>query len=284
MISSQMYSGTDQLEICPIAQTNLQLWQQLQAAGYGDDALLIVGRAYQFAFKLFSGRFRASGKSFLAHLVGTASVLVHLKASATVIAAGLIHAAYDFGDFGGWHIFGITASKRHRLVREIGAEVESYVAGYSAMKWNPQTIPVIREQAPYFNEKDQLVLLIRLANELEEYLDLGLLYCGSKSQIYSGHQTGLVSEMAKLLGYPLLASALTSAQQAISSDRVLPGLVNPTGVSSLSLVVPYSCQRRLLPWLSSGLLGRVVRRALALRLTTEERNPSSPIISEGRAL
>lgn len=282
MLSSQMCLEEPRAHLCPVAQTNLQLWQQLQVAGYDSDELTLVGKTYRVAFTLFSGRFRASGKSFIAHLIGTASVLVHLKAPTPVIAAGLIHAAYDFGDFGGWRRLGLTPAKQRWLVGAVGTEVESYVASYSALIWNPKTIPSVRERMVKFREEERWVLLIRLANELEEYLDLGLLYCGSKSQIYSGHQTNLVADMARVLGYPTLAEALTEAQQAMMQAQVLPVLVNPTGIPNSSLVVPKSCQRKMLPWLSQSLLGRIIQR-LVNRTSTGVASSPVPVISKGHA-
>ncbi|NJL09588.1 MAG: hypothetical protein HC908_03475 [Calothrix sp. SM1_7_51] len=56
------------------------------------------------------------------------------------------------------------------------------------------------------SEIDRDVLLIRLANELEEYLDNGMLYCGaSKQTLYSNHAYNLVIEMAEKLGHNSLA-------------------------------------------------------------------------------
>ena len=61
------------------AQTNIQLLNQLHREGYSADDLHLVRVAYRFAMDLFSGQFRASGKTFIAHLVGTASVLGSLR-------------------------------------------------------------------------------------------------------------------------------------------------------------------------------------------------------------
>jgi len=260
--SSEFFSKCTPTSIGSIAQTNLQLWQQLQSAGYSNDDLKTVNKAYKFAIALFSGRFRASGKTFIAHLTGTASILAHLNASSSIVAAGLLHAAYDFGDFGGWNRRGVTTSKQIGLRQEVGIEVESYVAAYSALIWNYRTIPKIFHLLPQWELKQRSVLLIRLANELEEYLDLGLLYCGKKIEIYGSHQTDMVSEMASNLGFPALASALTSAQEAMTNGCVLPELVNPTGVNNSSLIVPYSCQKKFLAWLSQSLITRLIKGGL----------------------
>jgi (p)ppGpp synthase/HD superfamily hydrolase len=55
------------------AQTNLQLYRQLRDRTDADVAL--VAAAYELALSLFPRSFRATGKPFLCHLVGTASIL-----------------------------------------------------------------------------------------------------------------------------------------------------------------------------------------------------------------
>lgn len=62
-----------------IAQTNLQLYHQLQDANYSEQDLIFIHKAYNFATQLFTGFFRGSGKPFIAHLVDTASVLISLN-------------------------------------------------------------------------------------------------------------------------------------------------------------------------------------------------------------
>ena len=83
-----------------IAQTNLQLNNQLAAAGFKVHEIQAVDLAYGAAIRLFTGRYRANGKPFSAHLVGTASILARHGASMDVIVAGLFHAAYLQGEFG----------------------------------------------------------------------------------------------------------------------------------------------------------------------------------------
>jgi hypothetical protein len=108
------------------SQTNVQLYEQLVAAGFQLEELQTVKKAYGLAQKLFSAKFRGSGRPFLAHLVGTASILVRYGASLDVIVAGLLHSAYDFGDFGSG-MGGITAAKRRLLVSEVGSRSEALI-------------------------------------------------------------------------------------------------------------------------------------------------------------
>ena len=52
------------------AQTNLQLYEQMVAAGFQVEDIQIVKQVYVLAQKIFSAKFRGSGRPFLAHLVG----------------------------------------------------------------------------------------------------------------------------------------------------------------------------------------------------------------------
>src|SRR5690349_6606442 len=116
------------------AQTNIQLFNQLRQDAYSDGDLKLVRHAYELAMVLFSGRFQPSGKCFIAHVIGTASILAWLRLPAPVVAAGLLHNAYGNGDFGDGRK-GPTRSRRRRIRESLGPEVETYVAKFSALYW-----------------------------------------------------------------------------------------------------------------------------------------------------
>lgn len=73
------------------AQTNLQLFNQLRLNGYSNTELACIFNAYKLVVSLYTACFRPSGKTFIAHLVGTATILSFLRAPASVVAAGLLH-------------------------------------------------------------------------------------------------------------------------------------------------------------------------------------------------
>ncbi len=56
---------------------------------------------YSLAMHLFTARYRPSGKTFIAHVVGVASILAAHVGSIDLIRAGLPHSAHSEGDFGG---------------------------------------------------------------------------------------------------------------------------------------------------------------------------------------
>ena len=83
-----------------VAQTILQLSNQMLRLEYSDRDLGELRVTYDLARELFSGLFRPSGKTFIAHLIGTASILANCLTDIGVVKAGLMHAAYAGGDFG----------------------------------------------------------------------------------------------------------------------------------------------------------------------------------------
>jgi (p)ppGpp synthase/HD superfamily hydrolase len=203
------------------AQTNLQLFGQMRRAGYGDADLAAVRRAYDLAMRVFSSKYRGSGKPLLAHLVGTASVLVSLKAPVALVSAAVLHAAYIFGDFGDAR-GGATGAKRAALQEAAGADVERIISRYDALRWDSSSIAEIHAGIGSMAPGDRDVLLLRLANELEDHLDLGVLYCGNADERRSAVRAWLhlCVELANGLGQPRLAAEFERVFQEVLSDSV----------------------------------------------------------------
>ena len=124
------------------AQTNIQLFNQLHREGYRSAELETVVAAHELTTRLMTGQFRASGKTFIAHLVGTASILGSLHAPSPIVAAALLHAAYSAGDFGDDRL-GASDAKRAQLRSAVGDEVEDYVWRYHNLSWDDQTVRTV---------------------------------------------------------------------------------------------------------------------------------------------
>lgn len=203
------------------AQTNIQLFNQLLKAGYSRTDLVRVRKVYELAMDLFGGTFRASGKTFLAHAVGTASILGSLHARPEVIAAGLLHATYTYGEFEAARD-GIPDAKRRQVRDAVGREVEDLVARFAAFPWNRKSIPLIHGGLETLSPKYREILLVRLANELEDHLDLGVLYYGNARQrrIYIRSVLYRTVDMAKRIGFPDLGMSLREAFEAVASGWI----------------------------------------------------------------
>jgi (p)ppGpp synthase/HD superfamily hydrolase len=220
--ATTLLASDDQIVLPSPAQTNLGLYKQAHAAGYAPDELAWLRDCYEFATSLFSGHLRASGKPFLSHLVGTASTLAALRAPAVAVGAGLLHAAYSHGDFG------ITRRRnRHRRVRAaIGEAAEALVWRYYEQPWNPSEISRLCREHAGLSQTDRLVVLMRLANELDDNLDLAELQ-GHEDRAFRDSRDDFVA-LACAFGYPGLANALLAAYRdadegswaaALSLDR-----------------------------------------------------------------
>ncbi|HXW05841.1 MAG TPA: HD domain-containing protein [Vicinamibacterales bacterium] len=210
------------------AQTNLQLYSQLREAGYSEAELRLVRAGYDLAMRLFTASFRGSGKPLLAHLVGTASILASIRQSPSVVTAGLLHAAYALGDFGEGRL-GMTDAKRARVRAAVARDVEDLVARYTGFDWNRETIPAIRKRVGSLTPIERDVLVIRLANELEDHLDFGVLYCGNgeKRRDYIRSPLNQSVDMARELGLAELGSALEQAFRDTVAAELPAVLRNP---------------------------------------------------------
>ncbi len=201
------------LDVTRIAQTNVALFRQMHRLEYPQDALIVVRDAYELATALFTGRYRASGKPFLCHLVGTASVLASLRADAEVVAAGVLHAAYDTNPH-----TGMAASNRKRVRDVVGAATEQHVFAYSQFTWSVSSIRALAARGLSPEDTDKPIVLMRLANEVDDHLDDAMAYCApSRRKIDAGFENWI--EMAGQLGYAPLAEALRilRAEQANST-------------------------------------------------------------------
>jgi (p)ppGpp synthase/HD superfamily hydrolase len=203
------------------AQTNLQLYNQMRRAGYGERDLEAVHHAYELATRLFTGKYRGSGKPLLSHLVGTASVLCALGAPAKLLVAAVLHAAYIFGEFGDGRP-GATEDRRELIRRVVGSETEDLLARYHALEWRPPTIEALYARVDSMSPDECEVLLVRLANELEDHLDLGVLYCRNASQRREiiARSLHLCTRMASRLGYPTLAGEFNRVFDEVATSEV----------------------------------------------------------------
>jgi (p)ppGpp synthase/HD superfamily hydrolase len=236
-------TAQDRLGVAHIAQTHLQLFQQMRSKGYSEAELGRVGQAYLVATKLFANRFRPCGRPFVAHLVGSGAVLVWLKAPIHMVVAEMLHAAYQEGDFPN-SLEGMTPRKREDLRAAIGAEAEALVAAYTV---GSRSLTGLVASHARFNEMSPLerdVLLMQLANELDDYRDFaGNHAANADERIEVIRQCGQHQvEMAEWLGRPELAQALRETY-AESIAAVAP----PPFMSRFAngyAILPSSCRTR----------------------------------------
>ncbi len=230
------------------AQTNVELLNQLRRVGYAEADQVRVRSAYEVALGLFTASFRPSGKTFLAHLVRTASILAELRdreegpgstispqplhSPPRLVVAGLLHAAYSHGEFG-TSAFGISRAKRERLRAALGDDAEALVARYTNLPFGGEHLAALVHGLNEVGPLDREVLTMRLANELEEHLDLGVLYCPNAEErlAWADRYGGLCVEMAERLGFPALAQQLVAAFEE-TRTAIVPVALRFAGGSS----------------------------------------------------
>lgn len=251
------------------AQTNIQLFMQLRNDGYTDADLRSVRKAYDAAVRLFTGRVARSGKTSIAHAVGTASILGSLRVPVNLVAAGLLHNAYQNGDFGDRQM-GMTPRKRLQVSSTAGSEVEQYVAGFASLSWNKRTIPGICESLVGLGSIDREVVLIRLADHLEHHLDHGLRYFetrkGQQLMDQDVHVDRIV-DMAEQLGFPAFATELNQMIQDTAAAEIPVALQWRNRLMGGARIPPRSYRLRLSITLYKMIVRskRVFRRAFRLR-------------------
>ena len=258
------------------AQTNIQLFHQLRGEGYSQSDISVVCRAYELAIQLCSGLYRPSGKTFIAHLVGTASILGSLRLPINLVTAGLLHSTYTHGDFGAGP--GVVTANRQEVKRIVGAECEEYIARYADLVWNLANIQTVYAKLDELDGIDRDVILIRLANELEDLLDRGLVYCASAEHRTRHRQTvgQLILDIAKNIGLTRLTAELEALLDQSALDEIPLELRQQSRPAFL--VPPSSSRRKPAVVFRQEVIARlrraasaVARRAGKLRLFLERR-------------
>jgi (p)ppGpp synthase/HD superfamily hydrolase len=229
-----------------VAQTNIQLYNQLRRQGLSRDELVLVHRAYELLTTLYSGYYQGDGKPFVAHGVGVASIMADLGQPAEIVAMALLHAVYGNADFGDGAGSGATPSRRELVREAVGEEVEGLVFRFADLRVHPDTIEHDRRALAELDETDRRLQLVAIADHVEKYVDLGVLYFGDDEEIVSWTErigSDLI-ELANELGEPRLAEMVSAAfaEAAAEAENVPPELRTSDGRRHLQLVVPRSCQ------------------------------------------
>jgi (p)ppGpp synthase/HD superfamily hydrolase len=235
-------------ELLDPAQTNLQLYQQLRRAGRDVAEIEHVRRAYELVMRLFAGQYRGTGRPFVTHLVGTASILVTLGARDAVVRTGLLHAAYTHGAFPGWRR-ALTERKRQEVRAIAGVETENLVLRYAHLRWTAEVVPSLLDRLKAMSELDRDVVTVRVANELEDLLDRGKVSSAQRASA-----TGAAA-LAAALGIPALAAALA---RALGENDAAPRELSRDQGGSFTLA-PATHRERVELRLARGLAGMLAR-------------------------
>lgn len=228
------------------AQSNTRLYAQLLGAGYRMDDVKRVRDAYTAATALFAGQLRPDGRPFVCHLVGVAAILAMMDASTDTIVAGLLHSAYTHGDFGSGR--GQWTGNAPAWLREtIGPDVERRVAAYARRPFNPATVANWADNFARPDADEREIMLIRLADTLEDALDHGLALSSKRDNANRAIEADALVRLADALGQSRLGAALRDALHEDGADELAALRDEHAG----SYVVgPRSWREKLLPRLA----------------------------------
>ncbi len=139
---------------------------------------------------------------------------------------------------------GATEAHRQTMREVLGDVAENLVYGYSKLPWRqpgaiPEHLRLGRGSRKVEGDIERSLVWMRLANELEEYLDFGNRYApnsDSRAQsrrIYGPHML----ELARLVGAEELGAELESAffaDETMEASRLAPG--NPSELPPTAIV------------------------------------------------
>lgn len=186
------------------AQTNVTLYRQMYAAGYSPDEIGRADAAYDLAIRLFSGAFRGSGKPFVCHLAGTASIVTQLRANIDMVLAALLHAAYDLAVFSDGRR-GYKPSHVGIIQRCVGEKAAALIAAYSKVPFEPNDVERLIEEKPQDMRKD--IVILRVANFIDDIADGEMLLSKKMGSGFS-EKASRVADLAELINQPQLAATV----------------------------------------------------------------------------
>lgn len=146
------------------SQTNLELYAQAITRGCSREQCRELADAYLFALRQVFPLARGSGKPFISHLVGTASLVMESGSPFHWVIGALLHAVYQRRiPFQG----GLTPQERRPLLADrFGPEVDDLVHRYTAFE-SEHLGRLMRDEGGEQTDQSD-VLIIRLADELED--------------------------------------------------------------------------------------------------------------------
>ena len=236
-----------------------QLMSQAIGAGYGLDDLRSLKNTHDLAVRLVDGFYRGQGVPFINHLVRTSSIVMVEKGSRATVRAALLHSAYSFGQFADGKQGGRSRAHQKEMVSAAGEKTERLVHLYNSTDFRkPAVLKQHLDKAADYSEDMKNVLLICLANTLEDYLDLGMSFRGNYPYRERIEQDGkLILELAQRTGSSQLASELNEIFRATLASE-LPEAVQTGSRDAFELPRHYDLRRGAL----RTVLSRIKKKVL----------------------
>jgi nucleoside-diphosphate-sugar epimerase len=194
------------------AVTYPQLVRQAIAAGLDERDLCDLRETFEIAQRHFDGLYRAGGQPFICHAVRTASIVLAERQPLPVVKAALVHTTYDAYRYEGSTRPRPDPRLRRRMRREVGNDVEEIVWAFHEVDWESIGAPDIHlRELPSASTVLRSVLALRVANDLENHMDLALAYRrGRRFRERIESDGAAIAQVAREFGMPTLADELAT--------------------------------------------------------------------------
>jgi hypothetical protein len=154
-----------------------------------------------------------------------------------VVAAGLVHAAYEQGDFGR---DADDHTKRARITEAVGSDIERLVGEYTATAWETADVESLRGRADALAPQTRNVVLLRLANDADDLVDGGAEIADRRGrELRADGAVEARVQLARALGLDALAELL---ERVAHREVNVPAVVH-TQVARSVLHPPASYRR-----------------------------------------
>jgi (p)ppGpp synthase/HD superfamily hydrolase len=198
------------------ALTYPQLVTQARSLGVDDADLVRIRRTYDFAERMADGCYRPQGQPFITHLVRVASITLD-EAPLVVALAAMSHAAYDMHHFSMSRRLVATPERRREVAAALGPDVEEYIWCYHQTDDTDEAFARHLERLEDMSDVGRDAVLMRLADALEDMLDLTPLFCTAPQP-----SVDVIATIARRLEREQLAQELEEAWAAYEAAPPLP--------------------------------------------------------------
>jgi (p)ppGpp synthase/HD superfamily hydrolase len=230
---------------------------QAQCAGYSDNDLGRLAEAFELALEISDGIYRMQGVPLLNHLVTNASILIFEQKRLEIVIAGLLHASYVLHRFQDSLRSCNLQARRKELKLLLGTEIEELIWSFDHIPWYSQkALETHLEQFEKLTQKQRDVLVLRLANEVDDYLDNSAEYAlYGRNGYRSDECLGLCIELAARLEVASIHRELVKIRDL---DEVPPSIL----VRGFSTGYEIASPRWKRGWLENGRFHtmRILRR------------------------
>jgi hypothetical protein len=196
-------------------QTIAEIVSDAHAIGWSSEERQQLWKVHGLMARLFSGRYRGSGRPFINHLAGTAALALRYRGGVTEVLAGYGHAAYEQGEFGRARP-GASEANQRELRTAVGDAAEAIIADYGGFDWNGIAVRQNTGEVLALSGHEKQLLFLHIVNELDDSFDCGVYeadWCeGCLSRLAAG------AEFANALAYKGLADQLSARISYVRSS------------------------------------------------------------------